>query len=162
MQFLETIAHQPCTSLLSPYFTFWPPQSATGSFVQKGDTPTGTLTTSYSPIKDVTVDLQVNQCGKITTTLAHSGLYPGLKTTLSGQPVDPPSLKLAAQLYQAATGVKVGNVGCLTIRHFSNCGMRGKQQNEKEIVWFEGLRICGVRLCAHFSLPSFTRFATLL
>jgi len=80
--------------------------NATGSFVQKGDTPTGTLTTSYSPVKDVTVDLQVNQCGKITTTLAHSGLYPGLKTTLSGQPIDPPSLKLATQLYQSATGIK--------------------------------------------------------
>jgi len=92
-----------------------------GSITPKGENTLGTFTTSYVPVKDLSVEASFNQDFKISTTLAHSGLYPGLKATISGRPAEPDTLKLATQLYKYNTGIKVDVANCSAPKIDTSC-----------------------------------------
>lgn len=80
-----------------------------GSCVQKGGAgdPTGTVKATYDLASDVVAETEVGlPSNKITASLAHSGLVKGLKATLSGNPQDVKTAKLALQYLQGAVGLK--------------------------------------------------------
>ena len=80
-----------------------------GSCVQKGGAgdPTGTVKATYDLASDVVAETEVGlPSNKITASLAHSGLLKGLKATLSGNPQDVKTAKLALQYLQGAVGLK--------------------------------------------------------
>lgn len=81
----------------------------TGNCVQKGGAgdPTGTLKATYDLASDVVAEAEVGvPSNKISASLAHSGLVKGMKATLSGNPQDVKTAKLALQYLYGAVGVK--------------------------------------------------------
>jgi hypothetical protein len=73
--------------------------------VQKGGAgdPTGTLKATYDVVAEAEVGVPSS---KISASLAHSGLVKGMKATLSGNPQDVKTAKLALQYLYGAVGVK--------------------------------------------------------
>ena len=77
--------------------------------MQKGGAgdPTGTLKATYDLASDVVAEAEVGvPSNKISASLAHSGLVKGMKATLSGNPQDVKTAKLALQYLYGAVGVK--------------------------------------------------------
>lgn len=80
-----------------------------GAVTQKGGVgdPTGTFKAVYDLGKEISVDAEVTMpSGKVTASATHVGAVPGFKATLSGQPADASTLKLATQYVKSGLGLK--------------------------------------------------------
>eukprot|EP00227_Mantoniella_beaufortii_P020189 CAMPEP_0197577888 /NCGR_PEP_ID=MMETSP1326-20131121/2340_1 /TAXON_ID=1155430 /ORGANISM="Genus nov. species nov., Strain RCC2288" /LENGTH=287 /DNA_ID=CAMNT_0043141011 /DNA_START=43 /DNA_END=906 /DNA_ORIENTATION=+ len=80
-----------------------------GAVMSKGGVaePTGSLKTSFDISKALSVESETSVPGlKVTAVLTHAGAVPGFKASLSGDPAEPSSAKLAMQILRAGVGLK--------------------------------------------------------
>jgi len=76
-----------------------------GNLGTKGEDFTASASASYS-IDKISLDGTLNEDGELKATVSHAGLHPGLKATLSGQPINLGSWKVATQYLFEEYGVK--------------------------------------------------------
>jgi voltage-dependent anion channel protein 2 len=120
--------------------------------VQKGGAgdPTGTLKATYDLASDVVAEAEVGvPSSKISASLAHSGLVKGMKATLSGNPQDVKTAKLALQYLYGAVGVKA-DITELTA---------GAPKADINLCWADGDHAAGVTFFStrhdrHLAYPS--------